>query len=230
MRPWSPKPPKKPPLTIRKTHTPYNSGFLGLRSYQVSIVADKVSAVVAELVANCYAADAENVLVQLPLSTLLAKRGNGGDDANGNHYTIEVIDDGHGMTPQEAIDFYLKVGRDRRRATPGGGLSRKKKRPVMGRKGIGKLAPFGDLPPDGDHLGRRSKTKDGYLVAHFFLDYDELLKDEETAVPIRAGGLDGTYQKTSGTTVRTLQTSPQACAGCRYLSPSAGDAVRLRQP
>src|SRR5262245_41908125 len=123
-----------PPYELRISRLTVDK--LGVKLY------DKVSAVVAELVANCYDADAENVRVKLPLSSLLAKRRNG-EDANGNSYSIEVIDDGHGMTPQEAIDFYLKVGRDRRRAMPGGGLSRKKKRPVMGRKGIGKLAPFG---------------------------------------------------------------------------------------
>src|SRR5262245_20112420 len=117
------------------SHPPYELRISRLTVDKLGVkLYDKVSAVVAELVANCYDADAENVRVQLPLSTLLARRNDGGNGANGKDYNIEVIDDGHGMTPQEAIDFYLKVGRDRRR-TPGGSLSRRKRRPVMGRKG-----------------------------------------------------------------------------------------------
>lgn len=193
--------PSHPPYQLRISRLTVDK--LGVKLY------DKVSAAVAELVANCYDADAETVRVKLPLSTLLGRRANGGNEADGNHYTIEVMDDGHGMTPQEAIDFYLKVGRDRRRATPSGGLSRKKKRPVMGRKGIGKLAPFGICRCMEIVSAGGSKTKDGYLVSHFFLDYDELLKDEETAVPIRAGNLDGSYKKACGTTVRLSDFFPK---------------------
>ena len=38
-------------------------------------------------------------------------------------------DDGHGMTPDEARDFYLQVGRDRRDHAEQGGKSRDKHRP-----------------------------------------------------------------------------------------------------
>lgn len=183
--------PPHPPYELRISRLTVDK--LGVKLY------DKVSAVVAELVANSYDADAEEVRVRLPLSTLLAKRG---DEANGIDYTIEVVDDGHGMTPQEAIDFYLKVGRDRRRATADGALSRGKKRPVMGRKGIGKLAPFGICRRMEIMSAGGPSTPAGHLVAHFFLDYDELLKDEETAVPIVPGDADGTYRKESGTTIR----------------------------
>ncbi len=193
--------PAHPPYKLRISRLTVDK--LGVKLY------DKVSAVVAELVANAYDADAEEVRVKLPLSTLLGKRKNGEDNENGNQYTIEIIDDGHGMTPQEAIDYYLKVGRDRRRATPGGGLSRKKKRPVMGRKGIGKLAPFGICRRMEIMSAGGRKSRDGYLVAHFFLDYQELLKDEETPVQIKAGNLDGTYQKKSGTIVRLSDFFPK---------------------
>lgn len=80
---------------------------LGVKLY------DKASAVVAELIANSYDADAENVLVRIPLNVALATQRDGRVIESG--YLIEVIDDGHGMTPQEASDFYLKVGRDRRK-------------------------------------------------------------------------------------------------------------------
>ncbi len=41
---------------------------MGVRLY------DRVSAVVAELIANAYDADAENISVRVPLSSLLARR------------------------------------------------------------------------------------------------------------------------------------------------------------
>ncbi|MGH7427514.1 MAG: ATP-binding protein, partial [Candidatus Methylomirabilaceae bacterium] len=121
---------------------------------------DRVSAVVAELIANSYDADAENVTVRLPLDTLLAKA----DQGRAAH-VIEVVDDGHGMTPDEVIDEYLKVGRDRRKAKAGGNVSRKKGRPVMGRKGIGKLAPFGICERIEVLSSGGPKTPKGHLTA-----------------------------------------------------------------
>jgi len=103
---------------------------------------DNASAVVAELVANGYDADAERLTVKLPLATQLARRGDRGIPGDGG-WSVEVADDGHGMTPGEARAFYLDVGRDRRRRPEQGARSREKQRSVMGRKGIGKLAPFG---------------------------------------------------------------------------------------
>ena len=57
-------------------------------------------------------------------------------------YRISVSDNGHGMTAAEINEHYLMVGSDRRQRT-GSDLSRELSRPVMGRKGIGKLAAFG---------------------------------------------------------------------------------------
>src|SRR5215510_481006 len=74
---------------------------LGVKLY------DKVSAVVAELIANAYDADAENVYVRLPLNSALATKKK---DGSVTEYglIIEVEDNGHGMTPDEAIDYYLE--------------------------------------------------------------------------------------------------------------------------
>jgi hypothetical protein len=80
---------------------------LGIKLY------DKVSDAIAELIANSYDADAENVRVKLPLGRYLATRkADGTLDEKG--FVIEVIDDGHGMTPVEADTLFLRVGRDRR--------------------------------------------------------------------------------------------------------------------
>ena len=167
---------------------------LGVKLY------DKASAVVAELVANGYDADAEKVTVRIPLAVQLATKVDGAVQDKG--FVIEVQDDGHGMTPQEAIDFYLRVGTDRRLRTKDGRRSRNKKRPVMGRKGIGKLAPFGICRRIEVWSSGGDKTKDGYAVTHFFMDFDRIVTDEDEAVPLEVGVEDGTWSKKSGTRIR----------------------------
>ena len=181
-------------------HDPYHLRISRLTIDKLGVkLYDKASAVVAELVANGYDADAENVTVRVPLGTLLATK-----QDEGKKQVIEVIDNGHGMTPKEAIEFYLEVGSDRR-TRPGGEKSRSKKRPVMGRKGIGKLAPFGICQRIEIISAGGPKTSKGYRIAHFFLDYKDIVKDEDTDVPIMAGSLDGKYAKATGTTVRLTQ-------------------------
>ncbi|MYI71230.1 MAG: ATP-binding protein, partial [Synechococcus sp. SB0673_bin_10] len=65
---------------------------LGVKLY------DKVSAVIAELIANAYDADATEVTVSAPMGQFLATRA-GGMIAN-RGLKIEVVDNGCGMTPQ----------------------------------------------------------------------------------------------------------------------------------
>jgi hypothetical protein len=167
---------------------------LGVRLY------DKASAVVAELIANGYDADAEVVTVRIPLNVHLATTAEGVVQDRG--YSIEVLDDGHGMTPQEAIDFYLRVGTDRRRRLTDGSRSRKKLRPVMGRKGIGKLAPFGICRRIEVWSAGGPKTKEGFAVTHFFMDFDKIVTDEDTSVPLEVGDNDQTWSPKSGTRIR----------------------------
>lgn len=84
-----------------------------------------VPAVLAEVVANAWDADATHVDIKI--------------DPQGRKITIR--DDGHGMSVDNANDRYLHVGYERRN-TAGGARTPKLKRPVMGRKGIGKLSLF----------------------------------------------------------------------------------------
>ncbi|OIQ97797.1 hypothetical protein GALL_201220 [mine drainage metagenome] len=168
---------------------------LGVKLY------DKASAVVAELIANSYDADAKKVTVRVPLNVQLASKAGGTLCDLG--YVIEVEDDGHGMTPEEAIDFYLRVGADRRtRVGQDGGRSRKLKRPVMGRKGIGKLAPFGICRRIEVWSAGGRKTTAGYAVTHFFMDFDKIVRDDDDAVPLEVGSDDRGWSKTSGTRIR----------------------------
>lgn len=167
---------------------------LGLKLY------DKASAVLAELVANSYDADAENVHIRVPLGKFLAVRqGDGRVDEKG--YEIEVIDDGHGMTPQEAQKLFLRVGRDRRDEQ--GDKSREKGRPVMGRKGIGKLAPFGICDKIEIISAGGPKDQDQYKVSHFRLDYDEILAHEDATTPYtpERGEKDGDLMDDRGTKI-----------------------------
>lgn len=166
---------------------------LGVKLY------DRASAVVAELIANGYDADAENVNISLPLGTELAGKADGAISDKG--YAIVVRDDGHGMTPQEAQDYFLVVGADRRSRADHGKQSRAKQRRVMGRKGIGKLAPFGICRRIEVRSAGGERKDEGFRVSHFILDFDEIVRDEETAVPIRSGDDDKTWSETHGTIV-----------------------------
>ncbi len=170
---------------------------LGLQMY------DKASAVVAELIANSYDADAEGVTVKIPLGKALAVRKDGKLEQKG--YVIEVQDNGHGMTPKEADELYLKVGPDRRKNPKQGAQSREKKRPVMGHKGIGKLAPFGICHTIEVRSAGGKVTHKGYKVTHFELDYDKIIDETEIRAKVDYHPTplsdDGTWDKQRGTSI-----------------------------
>lgn len=84
------------------------------------------AAVVSELVANAWDADANLVSINWNAAS---------DDA-----FVEIGDDGSGMTREELKSKFLTVGYSKR-ATEGG-TSASYARPFMGRKGIGKLSVF----------------------------------------------------------------------------------------
>jgi len=86
-------------------------------------------AVLAELIANSWDADAEHVDLTVPIGTIT------------KGFKIIVKDVGKGMYFDELNDLYLQVGRNRRGnkdivRSPNG-------RRILGRKGIGKFAVFG---------------------------------------------------------------------------------------
>lgn len=84
-----------------------------------------IPAVLSEVVANAWDADAELVEIQI--------------DKKGK--TITITDNGHGMNQTDINEKFLTVGY-RRRDEPGEAVTSKHKRDVMGRKGIGKLSLF----------------------------------------------------------------------------------------
>ena len=96
---------------------------LGIRLY------GKLPPVMSEMVANSWDADAGKVEIRLPKGRISPES------------EIVVKDDGTGMSRDDIVDKYLRIGRARRgeEGTDTTGRGRK----VMGRKGIGKLAVFG---------------------------------------------------------------------------------------
>ncbi len=181
---------------------------LGVKLY------DRASAVVAELVANAYDADAEEVRVKIPLATLLGNvrtnkeegtvesKSCGYGQENIREEVIEVIDNGHGMDPTEANEHFLVVGKDRRESDIQGPFSRVKERAVTGRKGIGKLAPFGICNRIEVRSSGGTETPQGYLTSHFILNYEEIIQDTEDPYYPKRGDEDRTYSNTPGTVIR----------------------------
>ena len=84
-----------------------------------------VPAVLSEVVANAWDADAAKVEI----------------DIDWDRDRVVITDDGHGMTLQDINEKYLKIG-FRKREQPDFGRTAKFDRQPMGRKGIGKLSVF----------------------------------------------------------------------------------------
>ncbi len=85
-----------------------------------------VPAVLSEVVANAWDADAENVCIRI----------------DPDQREIVIFDDGSGMTVSDINEKYLKVGYKKRESEPNQGITPKFGRQPMGRKGIGKLSLF----------------------------------------------------------------------------------------
>lgn len=132
---------------------------LGLKLYQ-----NKPTNVLAELVSNSWDADASHVWVTLR------------NTADGSPTSIAVADDGEGMSKADLSGKYLIVGKPKRNkntpteTSPGG-------RVLMGRKGIGKLAPFG-VARTVDLLTCKASK-----VSWLRFDYDEIRGEGENAEP-----------------------------------------------
>ena len=173
---------------------------LGVKLY------DKVSAVIAELISNSYDADATRVTVSAPMGHYLATKAGGSISDKG--FEIRIEDDGIGMTPAEMQDFFLIVGAERRADSRRGPTSPKFERKVMGRKGVGKLAPFGickviEVISAGTG-GDDDRNDDGYETSHVVLNYDGIMAENdppgEPYKPV-VGRRDGSRSEKRGTTV-----------------------------
>lgn len=118
---------------------------LGVKLYTM------IPPMLAELVSNAWDADAHNVYIKL---------------VNGDNKQISVQDDGEGMSFDELNEKFLKIGRNRREdlncdISAGG-------RPVLGKKGLGKLSMFGI-----GHKITITSVKNG-LKNCFVMDYNDI--------------------------------------------------------
>lgn len=199
MKQKSPMPTESPETQTANSDAKYTMKISRLTVDKLGIhLYDKVWAVLAELIANAYDADAENVSVRLPFDTMLARRKQGVIHDLG--FTIEVEDDGHGMSAQEVNKRYLHVGANRRAKY--GEKSVKKLREVMGRKGIGKLAPFGICKRIEVRTAGGKQGKDGkYEVSHLTLVYDDIVSETDAPYPPEIGPDDGTRSDKTGTKI-----------------------------
>lgn len=160
---------------------------LGVKLY------DRVYAVLAELISNSYDADAQLVTIKAPMGQYLASRHDGITESK--NICIEIKDDGTGMTPQELQDFYLVVGKERRNDPKRGDKSKIYKRAVMGRKGVGKLAPFGIcryvevISAGGEKISENGES--GYRTAHIIMDKNEMISDTSEIYCPAVGEKDG---------------------------------------
>ena len=176
---------------------------LGVKLY------DRVSAVIAELISNSYDADATEVIVRAPMGQYLATRAGGSVSDKG--FEIRVIDDGTGMTPGQTggmQQFFLVIGAERRNDQRRGAVSPKYRRKVMGRKGVGKLAPFGIckvievISSGGEKIER--KGEEGFLTSHVIMNYDDIMAEDSGRTKQyqpTTGKLDGTLRERTGTEI-----------------------------
>lgn len=144
------------------TQEPLKLRFVGALVEQLGAqLYPSATATVAELISNAWDADAQNVWVKIPFGQSWTTNG-----------MIEVLDDGHGMTREQAQSRYLIVGRKRRLTDGGKTLGG---RLVHGRKGIGKLAAFGTA-----EILDCFTVRQGRAVS-FRLDYDKIRKADPGA-------------------------------------------------
>ncbi len=152
-------------LVLRYSHNIVE--HLGLKLYQ-----NKPTNVIAEIISNSWDADAARVEVTTSM-----------DDAN---RWIAVLDDGHGMTRRGLASAYLVIGQPRRSKADEKSQGQRR---LMGRKGIGKLAPFG-IARQMDVV--TCATVDGKPTVHWLqFHLDDLLRNADGAykpTPVADGG------------------------------------------
>ncbi len=122
---------------------------LGVKLYTM------ITPMLAELVSNAWDADAHNVFITL---------------TNGSNKQISVLDDGEGMSFDELNEKFLRIGRNRREDLKCDVSA--EGRPILGKKGLGKLSMFG--------IGRKitiTSIKNG-LKNSFVMDYNDIHNGE----------------------------------------------------
>ena len=127
-----------------------------------------VPAVLSEVVANSWDADATNVYIEIEKDR------------------ITIIDDGHGMTLKDINEKYLLVGYPRRIHNEA--VTDRYKRKVMGRKGIGKLSLFSiaetvKVETFKEHEKNKEEEKNGFVMSKQEIDNHIEQKNEQPYEP-----------------------------------------------
>lgn len=154
---------------------------LGIKMYQ------KPVDVISEFIANSWDADSEIVDILI------------------NSNSIVIKDRGIGMTYDQCQQFFLTVGRDRRKSL-GKEVTEEKQRPVLGRKGIGKFAGFGIAK----EIIVTSISKSNGELTSFQMDIDKILesdslnKDVKPIKLINYRGPNEESRASSGTTIELI--------------------------
>lgn len=122
---------------------------LGLKMYVT------IPPVISEIIANSWDANAHLTEIQLPTGAI---------DENSE---IVIEDDGVGMSFEEISSKFLRIGRKRREEEGRDTINGRK---LMGRKGIGKLAPFG--------IAKKVEveTCQGHVVNSFVMDINKIME------------------------------------------------------
>lgn len=145
-----------PQQELKMTFDPNTIEHLGVRMYST------LPPVLAELIANSYDADAENIKLNLK------------DDTADKEITIE--DDGIGMSFDEINNKFLRIGRNRR--DDGGDPASVKGRKAIGKKGLGKLSFFGI-----SHEIEIATKKDGKLNV-FIMRWEDIKRSDKEYAPV----------------------------------------------
>jgi len=124
---------------------------LGLQNYKGAVPA------LAELISNCWDADATEVHVSIPFDKPIVTED-----------IISLKDDGCGMNWEDCNDKYLVIGRNRRTAEKTEKTA--KGRTLMAHKGLGKLAGFGIAKTVEVRTVRNKK------LTHFVMEFSEIDK------------------------------------------------------
>jgi uncharacterized protein (TIGR02391 family) len=166
---------------------------LGVRMYST------LPPALAELISNAYDADASTVSLKF-------------HENNGRPVSINVIDDGHGMSSSDIQNKFLVIGRNRRK-DEGDEPTKIFSRLPTGKKGLGKLALFGlakVITVDTVNNGKRNR---------FVLDWDALMSAEGSYNPI-AEITDEPTDKQNGTVIKLSKLKRQSAFDVEGLADS----------
>lgn len=166
---------------------------LGVRMYST------LPPALAELISNAYDADAS--IVKLKFS-----------ERNGSPVSINVVDDGHGMSSDDIQNKFLVIGRNRREDI-GDVPTLRFNRLATGKKGLGKLALFGlakEISVDTVKDGKRNR---------FVLNWDELMSAAGKYNP-RIELLDEPVSSPNGTTIKLSELKRQSLFDIEGLADS----------